>query len=490
MRTVVAGLVLVTLAAGPVACDPQAAAGPATTVVAQVTTTAPPTVAPTTAPTQAVPTVAPPTCTGPTGLDRVAAATIQIVAQGTFVDPEFGTQQNVPGAGSGFIINADGLAVTANHVVTGAATLQVFVPGQAKPVNARIVGASECPDLALIDLAGAGYSFLEFASAPPRVGTRILVAGYPLGEPESDWASVDHVLQRDAAATNGNSGGPVVTEDGKVVGIHYAARCQASQGFAIAAAEAQPVLDELKKGTNVDWIGINGTAARSQDGTISGIWVASVGSGYPADRAGVKPGDVVLELERLVLATDGTKKDYCDILRTKGTEKTMEPKVLWFGTDELLEGQLNGRPLAVTQTLRPATPTPPADGGKKPPAPQPTQPPADVTFVDVRDDTGRITAQYPDSWTTFADPVEGAPIINAAPDIENYGLRRSPARGAGTIRRTPESAPGSGPSRMRRESSFRSSRRRAATSTRSSNPKARRATAGSRKRRRLTTGCT
>lgn len=82
---------------------------------------------------------------GASSLESVEAATIQVVAEGSFVDPEFGEQTNAAGAGSGFIIDPSGIAVTNNHVVTGSATLQVFVGGSDEPLNARILGASEAP---------------------------------------------------------------------------------------------------------------------------------------------------------------------------------------------------------------------------------------------------------------------------------------------------------------------------------------------------------
>jgi hypothetical protein len=93
---------------------------------------------------------------------------------------------------------------------------------------------------------------------------------------------------------------------------------------------------------------VNGTAVRSEDGSLSGIWVASVKSGSPADKAGIKPGDIIYQLEGLVLGTDGTMKDYCDVIRSHTATDTLGVTVIRYATGELLEGQLNGRELAVT----------------------------------------------------------------------------------------------------------------------------------------------
>ena len=73
---------------------------------------------------------------------------VQIVAEGSFIDPEFGLQLNAAGSGTGFIIDESGIAVTNNHVVTGAAFLQVYIQGDSQPRNARVLGVSECSDLA------------------------------------------------------------------------------------------------------------------------------------------------------------------------------------------------------------------------------------------------------------------------------------------------------------------------------------------------------
>ncbi|MGH2621494.1 MAG: S1C family serine protease, partial [Anaerolineales bacterium] len=72
-------------------------------------------------------------------LEDVKQAVVQIVAEGTFIDPEFGLQVNAAGSGSGFIIDPSGIAVTNNHVVTGAALLKVYVAGEQDPRNARVL---------------------------------------------------------------------------------------------------------------------------------------------------------------------------------------------------------------------------------------------------------------------------------------------------------------------------------------------------------------
>ncbi len=292
-------------------------------------------------------------------------AVIQIESQGTFIDPQVGLVVNGAGRGSGFIIDPSGIAVTNNHVVTGSALLKVWVGGVQH--NARILGVSECSDLAVIQVDGGPYPYLNWYTDTIKTGLEVYAAGFPLGEPQfsltkgiiskeradgqTSWSSLDYVLGHDATINPGNSGGPLIASDGRVVGINYSSIASANQYFAIDEKTAKTVVDELTKGKDIDSIGINGTAVLSDDESFSGIWVSSVKSGSPADKAGVKPGDILYQMESLVLATDGTMKDYCSILRTHKPEDTLSLQVIRYASGELLEGQLNGRELAVTGTF-------------------------------------------------------------------------------------------------------------------------------------------
>ncbi len=291
-------------------------------------------------------------------------AVIQIQAEGTFIDPEFGLQINSAGRGSGFIIDPSGLAVTNNHVVTGAALIKVRLAGDNNWRNARLVAVSECNDLAVIDIEGDGFPYFEWYQGAIDVGQEMYVAGFPLGDPEytltkgviskanadgeTNWASVDSVIEYDANSLPGNSGGPVLDPAARIIGVHYAGNQSTRQAFGISRDQARSVIDRLKNGENVDTIGINGVAVGNDDGSLTGVWVSSVQSGSSADKAGVRAGDILFQMENLVLATDGTMADYCDILRTHNPTDTLNLSVIRWGTGEILEGQLNGRELAVT----------------------------------------------------------------------------------------------------------------------------------------------
>ncbi len=303
--------------------------------------------------------VAPPSRGAVSTIDDVVNATIQIEAVGTFVDPQVGTVVNAAGRGSGFIIDPSGLAVTNKHVVAGAGLLKVWVGGDTtKQLSAKVLGISECSDLAVIDIEGDGYPFLQWSADPIKVGMDIYVAGFPLGDPEYTltrgviskaradgemrWASVASSIEYDAQALPGNSGGPVVNDNAQVVAVHYAGNHDTRQVFGISAELAKPVTDELATGKNIDSIGINGEAVVSDDGSLSGIWVSAVTSGSPADKAGIQAGDIITSLEHVVLATDGTMADYCDIIRGHNVTDTLAIDVLRFSTGEVMSGQLNG----------------------------------------------------------------------------------------------------------------------------------------------------
>lgn len=361
--------------------------------------------------------------TSPSGavatLQDVRQATVRIEAQGSFVDPEFGAIMNAAGQGTGFIIDPSGLAVTNNHVVTGAALLRVYVEGEDEPRNARVLGVSECSDLAVIDIEGEGLPYLDWRQDDIPVGLDIYVAGFPLAgneeftltrgivskadaDGETNWASVDRVLEVDATINPGNSGGPLVDADGRVVGVNYASSNQTNQYFSISRDEAVPVIDQLKTGTDVDAIGINGQAVTDGE-SIFGIWVASVESGSPAAEAGIEAGDILTMLEGLVLATDGTMSSYCDILRGRDPGDTMAIEVLRLSSGEILGGELNGTSLEVTGTLG-AGQTPP-DGS--------TTGAAYSGFAQVQDDSGTLLMSVPVEWTD----VDGEPWLLSGEDV-------------------------------------------------------------------------
>jgi serine protease Do len=366
-------------------------------------------------------------------------AVVQIVARGTFAEPadSLAAYEEVTGAGSGtgFIIDPEGIAVTNNHVVTGAAALEVLVDGQEDPVNARVLGVSECADLAVIDLDGGDYPYLEWYSGEIQPGLEVRAAGFPLGDAEytltqgivskadadgeSTWSSIDSVIEHDAAIQPGNSGGPLLdAESATVVAVNYATGdpgTGTNQYFAISAEQAVPVVEELRTGTDVDSLGINGQAVVDEAEGIAGIWVASVASGSPAGELGLEGGDIVERIEGLPVGADGTMKDYCDILQSHDPGDVLSAQVLRFAEAARLEGEFNGDELAPYEPLGDQEPVSELPAGE-----------AYTEYVTVQDDSGTLEVNVPVEWSE----VDGAPVtledgtevrnIQAAPDLAAF----------------------------------------------------------------------
>lgn len=373
-------------------------------------------------------------------LEDVKNAVIQIEAEGTFRDPEQGLLLNAAGRGSGFIIDPTGIAITNNHVVSGAALLKVWVGGESEPRNAKILGVSECSDLAVIDIEGDGYPYLTWYDGDLSVGLDVYAAGFPLGDPEytltrgiiskenangeTGWASVDYVIQHDATINPGNSGGPLVTADGQLVGVNYAGASGVDQYFSIARDEAIKISDILREKQDYESIGVNGRAIADPESNLYGIWVSAVESGTPADNAGVQPGDIITQLEGLVLSTDGTMSDYCDILRTREATDPMDIEVLRYDTQEVLAGQLNGDPLvqrySFAQELQEEVADEPADTSGGSAVPQ------NYTFHTITDDSGLLVLDVPEQWKDVdgsAWTVDGEAIgvsVKAAPSLDDF----------------------------------------------------------------------
>jgi len=379
-------------------------------------------------------------------LEDVQRAVVRIEAVGAFRDPAAGMQAGA-GSGSGFIIDPEGHVVTNHHVVTGAALLRVYVDGRTEPVSARVLGVAECADLAVIKLQGSGYPYLTWYENPIRVGLDVYAAGFPLGDPEftltrgivakaradgrRSWASVENVIEHDANINPGNSGGPLVTADGKVVGVNYSVSRGIDQFHAIGRDGALEIIDQLLAGIDVDSIGVNGEAIISDDGALYGVWVASVASGSLADEAGLLPGDIILSMENLPVGEDGTLGTYCDILRSRRINAVTNLEVLRLDSDEILTGQLNGRPLQRVVSL--GASEPPAQAvaqpGATPPAgaeSSPTAPETYDTFVTVADQQGVLRFSAPAAWEdvqdgdwVFAEETVGL-RLDISPDLDNF----------------------------------------------------------------------
>lgn len=222
--------------------------------------------------------------------------------------------------GSGFIITADGYIVTNNHVVAGADEIKVKMLGRDKLYDAKIIGRDPETDLALLKInAGGGLPVLEFGNSDAtRVGEWVLAIGNPFGLGHTVTAGIvsakgrhigagpfDNFLQTDASINPGNSGGPLVDMDGHVVGINTAIVPNGQGiGFATPSSLADKIIKQLKERKKITrgWLGISmqeldeNTARAVGLKEPKGILVAHVIPGDPADKGGLKIGDVILKV--------------------------------------------------------------------------------------------------------------------------------------------------------------------------------------------------
>jgi S1-C subfamily serine protease len=233
------------------------------------------------------------------------------------------------GGGSGFVFTPDGLVLTNSHVVHGATRIDVSLPdGQRFP--AHIIGDDPATDLAVVRIGLPNNDAPHLVAAPLgdsqrlRVGQLAIAIGNPYGFQYTVTAGVvsalgrslrsysgrliEDVIQTDASLNPGNSGGPLVTSDGRVVGVNTAT-IMGAQGlcFAIGINTAKFVAGRLLRDGRIrrSYIGIEAQTVpllrrvvRFYDlSSESGVIVASVANGSPAQKAGLREGDVIVALD-------------------------------------------------------------------------------------------------------------------------------------------------------------------------------------------------
>jgi serine protease Do len=237
-----------------------------------------------------------------------------------FNNPQFQQKRPVQGAGSGVIISSDGYILTNNHVVEGAKEVEVTLNDR-KEFKAQIVGRDPKTDLAIVKIdAGKNLPAANIGDSNAlQVGDWVLAIGNPFGLNQTVTSGIvsakgrvigagpyDDFIQTDASINPGNSGGPLFNMSGEVVGINTAIMAQGQGiGFAIPINTAKPLIPQLEaKGEVIrGYLGVNiqtvtpELASALQLENPKGALVAEVIPGGPADKAGIKRGDLIISFD-------------------------------------------------------------------------------------------------------------------------------------------------------------------------------------------------
>ena len=288
-----------------------------------------------------------------------------------FFGRKFGQQRRPefkqPGQGSGFIIDKTGYIVTNNHVVAGADTIKVILKDDSE-YDAQIVGRDPVTDIALIKVEAKGNlpTVPMGSSDNLKVGEWVAAIGSPFGLEHTVTAGIvsakgrvigsgpyDDFIQTDASINPGNSGGPLINMRGEIVGINTMIIAGGNGiGFAIPIDQAKDIIAQLKTGGEVTrgWLGVTiqdlkGNLAEYygvQD--KSGVLVASVVPGDPADRAGIQPNDIITEVGGKKVTTS---RDLTNLAAKLGVGDTARVTVLRDGRPKVLKVKVGKRPLTM-----------------------------------------------------------------------------------------------------------------------------------------------
>ena len=265
------------------------------------------------------------------------------------------TERKATALGSGFIIDKQGLVVTNNHVIQGAEDIFVSVNGS-KEYKAKVIGKDPYMDLAVLKIeSNEKFQPVSFGdSDKARIGDWVIAIGNPFGFGGTVTSGIissrnrdigltryDDFIQTDASINVGNSGGPLFNLNGEVIGINTAIIAPGSSGsigigFAIPSNPASKVISQLIKygETKRGWLGVRIQEVTKEIAEVEkleepeGALVASVAEKSPADKGGIKAGDIILEfdgkkvdtmrtLPKLVAATEVGKRVTVKIWRNQ-----------------------------------------------------------------------------------------------------------------------------------------------------------------------------
>ncbi len=267
--------------------------------------------------------------------------------------------------GSGFIIDLKGIVVTNNHVIKGAEDILVRVNG-GKEYKVTIIGSDPLSDIAVLKMETKDkFIPVKFGdSDKARIGDWVIAIGNPFGLGGTVTSGIisarnrsiglsryEDFIQTDASINQGNSGGPLFNMDGDVIGINTAilspTGASSGIGFAIPSNSAKRVIDQLIEfgETKRGWLGVRIQVVTKEIADAEkldkpkGALVSNVAEGSPSDKAGILPGDIILEFKGTLI---NKMQELPLIVAQTDVGETVEVKV-WRNSKELIKKITLGR---------------------------------------------------------------------------------------------------------------------------------------------------
>ena len=267
-----------------------------------------------------------------------------------FKDFDRPTERKASSLGSGFIIKEEGIVITNNHVIANAEDILIRVGD--KEYNAEVIGADPYMDLAVLKMKTKDkFKPVSFGdSNKARVGDWVVAIGNPFGLGGTVTSGIisarnrqigltryEDFIQTDASINQGNSGGPLFNLKGEVIGVNTAIIAPGQSGsigigFAIPSNAASNVINQLIKfgETKRGWLGVRIQEVTKEIADVEklkkpeGALVASVGQGSPAEKAGIKAGDIILEFDGKKI---NTMKKLPNVVASTEVGKSVELKI-------------------------------------------------------------------------------------------------------------------------------------------------------------------
>ena len=295
-------------------------------------------------------------------------------------DDEDSNEQEI-GGGSGFFVSSDGYIVTNNHVVSDTTADYTVMTSDGTKYAAKILDTDSTMDVAILKVEGKDFPFLTFAdSSTLKLGQTTIAIGNALAEFQNSISmgivsglsrsitasdsstgsseKLDDVIQTDAAINSGNSGGPLLDIQGNVIGVNVAVETTANSiGFALPSNIVKSIADSVKQYGEIvkPYLGIRYTLVTDsikKSNNLSVDYGALISKGSsssepavisdsPADKAGIKEGDVILEIDGTKITEDNS---VTSVIRQKEIGQTVTIKILRDGATKEVKAKLEKAP--------------------------------------------------------------------------------------------------------------------------------------------------